>query len=312
VFFQSTSHAIRGNRIAEATEMQCVVCAGMSERIVWRENGYEGRLCRCGTVYTWPEPPAGAIDPTNDSHSERYYSAYASLKAVWVHRLKPGGRLLEIGCGEGHFLGSAKSLGYEVAGVEPNPREARRVAERLGIEVRCSMLEELVWPHADFDVVYHCDLLSHFSNPVHALRKMAALLAPNGLLAFETGTLGEIQPFWYRWIGKLGYPQHRWLYSEKSLRALLAEAGLEIVRMRHFGLAPAVILYRFRLIVARVRQKLRRTSKGSVRISPGKPTGNHKPSSLETLDQFFRYRVGSVSPRFGPATWLIAARPGQR
>ena len=199
----------------------CVVCGGTSDSVVWHENGYEGRACKCGTLYVFPTPSPGAVDPTVDGHPPSFYSTYAGWKARWVRQCCPAGTLLEVGCGDGYFLAAAQAVGYRVAGIDPHPGRARRVAESLNIEVRCSLLEDLHWPEARFDVVYHCDLLSHFPDPLGALRKMKALLAPGGMLAFEVGTLGGIRPVWYHWIGSLDYPQHRWLYSEASLHMLL-------------------------------------------------------------------------------------------
>jgi len=303
-------------------EARCVVCCGTSQVVVWRENGYEGRACHCGTVYTSPEPPAGAVDFTHDGHPDSFYSLYAMLKARWLKGCRPRGRLLEIGCGEGYFLAAARSLGYEVAGVEPEPGRAARVTQRLGIDVRCSLLEDLHFPVAKFDIVYHCDLLSHFPDPIEALRKMTGLLARDGILAFEVGILGGIQPFWYRWIESLGYPQHRWFYSERSLRSLLSRAGLRIERTRHFGLAPCVALYRSRVLLGKVVRSL--LGPGRNGPSPGDPPatrlagGNdkvrkelrrHMEDSFTHMEQFFRYRVGAVAPRIGPGTLLVAARP---
>ncbi|MBI4475499.1 MAG: methyltransferase domain-containing protein [Acidobacteria bacterium] len=96
-----------------------------------------------------------------------------------------------------------------------------------------------------------------FPDPIAALQKMASLLSPSGVLAFEVGTLGGIRSFWYHWIGCLGYPDHRWFYSEQSLRTLLAMAGFQIESIRHFGLAPAVALYRSRVIAGRVFRAVR-------------------------------------------------------
>jgi SAM-dependent methyltransferase len=294
--------------------MPCIVCHRTSETIVWKENGYEGRLCRCGSVYTYPEPEPRAIDPRNDTHSDTFYSAYALTKAQWVRRIRPAGRLLEIGCGEGHFLTAAKSLGYVVAGIEPDPERARRVRQRLGIEVRCSLFEDLEWPRASFDVVYHCDLLSHFAEPVQALRKMSSLLSPGGILAFETGTLGGIDPFWYRWIGQVGFPQHRWLYCEESLRQLFIDAQLQVIDMRHFGLAPGVVFHRSYVGAARLVRRLHPKC-ASQRIdafraaSTGSVVRRRAAAIYEWVSQFFRYRVGAVAPRIGPATWWIAVRP---
>src|SRR5262249_14866779 len=155
-----------------------------------------------------PEPAVASVDPTKDAHSDAFYSTYASLKARWVRNIPVSGRLLEIGCGEGHFLAAAKRLGFEVTGLEPNVERATRIRKRLQVAVRCSLLEDVVWPDAGFDVIYHCDLLSHFTEPIRALGKMCSLLAPGGTLAFEAGTLGGINPVWYKWIGCLGLPQH--------------------------------------------------------------------------------------------------------
>jgi SAM-dependent methyltransferase len=271
-------------------------------------------------MFVFPAPPLTAVDPTSDVHPAIFYSAYAAWKARWVRSCCPRGRLLEIGCGDGFFLAAAKAIGYEVAGVEPHPGRARRAAEALNIEVRCSLLEDLHWPGARFDVVYHCDLLSHFPDPIAALRKMSALLAPGGMLAFEVGTMGGLRRFWYEWIGSLGYPQHRWLYSEASVRQLLACADLGIEAWRHFGLAPCVLLDRCRDVAASGVHALRRAGR-SIRAKAAVTPANQADAAAEAgprqriaalyqrADQFVRYRIGAVAPRIGPGTVWIAARP---
>src|SRR5689334_13109464 len=120
--------------------MRCIVCQKAIGQVVWKENGYEGLSCECGTVCTSPVPASGTIDPTKDGHSDVVYSAYSRLKATLIQKINPAGRLLEVGCGEGHFLTAAKSVGYEVAGIEAHPQRAKHSAERVGVEVRCGML----------------------------------------------------------------------------------------------------------------------------------------------------------------------------
>src|SRR5205814_9151219 len=105
--------------------------------------------------------------------------------ARWARGCGRTRRLLEGGCGEGHFLAAAKALRYEIGGIEPEPERAARASQRLGIEIRRSLLGELDWPEASFDVVYHCDLPSPFPEPIRALRERAGVHSPNGILAFE-------------------------------------------------------------------------------------------------------------------------------
>lgn len=300
----------------------CVVCDGVSTRVVWRENGYEGRRCRCGTVYTTP-PPRVAVDPTADGHPESYYAAPAGRRVRWIQRYGPAGRLLEIGCGEGHFLAAAQAAGYDVAGIEPEPGRARRAAARLGVHVECALLESCQLGKVQFDVVYHCDLLSHFDDPIAALCKMRELLAPGGVLAFEVGLLGGIAPWWYRMIGTVGYPQHRWLYSERSLERLLARAELEPARTAHFGLAPGVLFGAGARFVARRYRRLRRAAPphdgpaqdASAPTRDGPPVGPPRVSLTRLVDRteaFWRYSAGRLAPRLGPATLFVIARPRAR
>jgi SAM-dependent methyltransferase len=287
---------------------RCAACDGESTRVVWRENGYEGRACVCGTVCTWPTPAADAVDPLIDGHPDRYYSGAAHRRVRWLQRYRPSGRLLEIGCGEGHFLAAATAAGYEVRGIEPHPGRARRAAARLGVAIDCAFLE--AWsPHAErFDIVYHCDLLSHFPDPLGALRTMAALLRPGGVLAFEVGLLGDVAPDWYARINVLGYPQHRWLYSERSLRILLGRADLELAHSRRFGLGLATLFVAGVRALARTRHPRLRHPRPR-RVAEGSNGQGRASGFVDGLEAFWRYDAGRVMPGFGPGTLFAIAIP---
>lgn len=288
----------------------CAVCGGVSARVVWRENGYEGRACRCGTVYTTP-PSRGAIDPTIDSHPDSYYAAPARRRVRWIKRYRKSGRLLEIGCGEGHFLAAAQAAGFDVAGIEPEPGRASRAAERLGVHVECARLESCRLGRARFDIVYHCDLLSHFEDPVAALQKMQGLLAPHGVLAFEVGLLADISPWWYSMIGSIGYPQHRWLFSARSLERLLARADLEPARTAYFALAPGVLVHAGARLLARRYRRLRSPARRNGPSKGGAPAVS-LTRFVDRTESFWRYTAGRLAPRVGPATLFVIARPCER
>jgi SAM-dependent methyltransferase len=288
--------ASRGSAVASATTAlttRCAACGGTSERVVWREAGYEGRACACGTVYIDPPPPANAVDPTRLLHPDAFYALPARDKAAWVASVRPGGRLLEVGCGDGHFLVAARARGFEVSGIEPDATRARRSSERLGVPVECGLLEHTTLADATFDIVYHCDLLAHFPEPIAALQRMRCLLRPGGCLCFEVGILGGISPLWYRLIRHLGYPDHRWLYSETGLSILLARSGLRIEAVRHFGHTPRVVLIAVARMLARVTGLV--TSRSTL--------------ALARFDHLLRYRVGRFAPRVGPRTLFVVAVP---
>jgi SAM-dependent methyltransferase len=285
-------------------ESSCLICGSKAGRVVCRKGGYDGHLCPCGGLYLSPPPPPDAVDPTIDPHPDFFYALPAAMKVHWLARSHPGGRLLEVGCGAGHFIAAALRDGYQVSAIEPHPARARLVYERLGVEVECALLEDSRLPPQSYDVIYHCDLLSHFPDPDFALRRMARLLRPNGVLFFEVGRHGNIASFWYRWLSEDSFPRHRWLYSEKGLRLLLDRCGLRVVRWKRFGLAPHVLAYRGASAVLRCTRALRGNradagSSGAVR---------RREWPLESRwHNFMRFRVGAVAPPWGPQTLFVLA-----
>lgn len=289
-----------------APESSCLICGGSAGRVVCRKGGYEGRLCACGGLYLWPSVPPDVVDPTVDPHPDFFYSLPAEMKVRWLARSHPRGRLLEVGCGEGHFVRAALRRGYRVSAIEPHPGRARAVSERFGIEVECALLEHSQQPPASYDVIYHCDLLSHFPDPDLALLRMVELLRPGGVLFFEVGCHGDIAPFWYRWLAEDSFPRHRWLYSERGLQRLLDRCSLGILRRKRFGLAPHMLAYRGAsslLGYARVIQGMRPDS-----ASPG-PNRVRKRPLEPWCHNFMRFRVGSIAPACGPQTLFVLAAP---
>ncbi|HZO40261.1 MAG TPA: hypothetical protein VFE97_13645, partial [Methylomirabilota bacterium] len=144
------------------------------------------------------------------------------------------------------------------------------------------------------------------------------MLAPHGVLAFEVGLLADIAPWWYSMIGSIGYPQHRWLFSARSIERLLARADLEPARTAYFGLAPGVLVHAGARLLARRYRRLRRPA-GPYRSVEGggaRASGGGARVSLSQLvdrtESFWRYTAGRLAPRVGPATLFVIARPCER
>jgi SAM-dependent methyltransferase len=288
-------------------EARCTVCHGTSDVIVLRENGYEGRNCACGTIYVTPEPSPDEIDRTADGHPDAFYELPAALKARWVRRHTSGHDLLEIGCGRGSFLEAAQACGFRVEGIEPEATRAMDAARRVNATVHPAFFED-VKAERRFDVVYHCDMLAHFERPGGALRLMAEFLRPRGVLAFEIGFVADRARFWLSWIGEIGYPEHRWLYSERSLRQLLHGAGLRIEHIKTFDLSAYVATLRGLRLGARLVRRLKPRRRIAAPDS-GRDSRSGSDQALLRCQNILRYRVGAWLPPLGPATALVIARP---
>jgi SAM-dependent methyltransferase len=283
----------------------CILCGSRSGFVVVREANYVGRSCQCGIVYIDPSPDLDSVDSTTDEHADEYYELPATIRLDWVAQIQPHGRLLEVGCGWGHFIAGAERRGYEVAAIEPNPARARYVREVLGIEVEQAFIETASPPAVGFDIVYHIDLLSHFPDPARALRAMASQLRPGGCLCFEVGIFGGLAAGWYKWMGRPGFPQHRWLYSEAALHEILRRSGLRVEKIRRFAILPATIVSSLGL--ALLGQPLGNQSLEAISRRPSRAKGLRR--GYAWLQYVLRYRLGAYLPPIGPQVFFVCAVP---
>jgi SAM-dependent methyltransferase len=157
------------------------------------------------------------------------YRAWRRIRLLRRQAPRPG-RLLDVGCGEGHFVAAAAASGWSVVGTEKRADVPH--ARRLGIEVHDS-LDELV-AGGGFDVVTLWHSFEHLPDPIGELARAAELLGAGGLLIVAVPDFGGFQAatFGRRWF-HLDVPRHLFHFTQASLRTLLEKRGLEIERIDH-------------------------------------------------------------------------------
>lgn len=296
----TTSDVPIARTVTERIANSCLLCRETGHRAVWTENGYTARSCNCGVIYTDPLPLPGEVDPTADRHSRDFYRLSAEPRVRWLRRFVPTGHVIEVGCGAGDFLRSARRAGYTVSGIEAHEGRAHQLRDELGIEVEFARLEESRCEPKSADIVYHCDLLSHFDDPIGALTKMATFLRPGGVLYFEVGDVDADSIGYFRLVDEAGLPAHRWFYSSEAIMQVLNRAGLKPIATRRFGLGLS-------MGVAGMRRKLTRDTS----VSMPRTTADDEGASgiRPRVHDLLRYGVGRWTPWFGPGTTYFIASP---
>jgi SAM-dependent methyltransferase len=144
----------------------------------------------------------------------RYRSGYPDevVEDVFtVSRLRPGSRVLEIGCGTGQLSVPLAQRGAELVAVELGQNLAaiarRNLADFPAARVEVSEFEEWPLPADPFDVVAAASAL-HWIDPAVRFSKPAQALKPGGMLVVihahhvKGGTPGffrDTQPAYVRW-----------------------------------------------------------------------------------------------------------------
>lgn len=188
-------------------------------------NGYVNR--RYGTRYL-PESAIGTL------MGFLFPRQRQSQDVEFRYLPKPlsGQRLLDLGCGNGGFLVSARDAGWTVTGLDPDPAAAA-VARARGLDVRTGSLEVLDNASSCFDAITLSHVIEHMHAPRQALDSVHRLLRPGGVVYIDTPNIDSkgASEFGRNWRG-LEPPRHLVLFTPDSLAALLQETGFIDIDMK--------------------------------------------------------------------------------
>ncbi len=158
-----------------------------------------------------------------------------------LKRVKPEGKMLDVGCATGVFLDMAQKEGYDVTGVDVSEYACKYAKENFGIKTKQGFLEEVKLKEKSFDIITLWDVLEHVQDPNKFLNEAKRLLKDDGLIFILTVNdsslmgwiaegvyLGSLKtlPIFTRMIHPI---HHNYHFKEKHLRAYLRKTGLKVM-----------------------------------------------------------------------------------
>lgn len=152
--------------------------------------------------------------------------------SAWVvchlQRVATGGRILDLACGRGRHARLAAAAGHPVLAVDRDAAALAALDGVPGIAVRCADLEGESWPLAG-EAFAGIIVTNYLWRP--RLAQLCALLAPGGVLIYETFMAGNEA------YGKPSNPD--FLLHSRELRTVAAAAGLrEIAFLEGYAEEP--------------------------------------------------------------------------
>lgn len=198
----------------------------------------------CGFQFTNPRPTASEIGKYYESDAYVSHNSTAGglvnqayklarvftmrRKVKLLNKLAPRrGKLLDYGCGTGHFLSAAKSAGWQVSGFEPNARARAEASTRLEQPVGEEVLEAL--PAGSFDAITLWHVLEHVHTLNETLAQLVSLLKPDGVLLIAVPNVESLDAQHYReqWAA-YDVPRHLYHFAPKSMAQLLKKHKMAI------------------------------------------------------------------------------------
>jgi SAM-dependent methyltransferase len=217
------------------------------------------RCRRCGLIQQNPQSESSAVARRYDGPSgadylryeEENQFAYRDLELLALSdigldaaarplfdRARSEGRLpraLDVGCATGALLAALRDSGWEPQGVEISAAQAAYGRERYGLPIHAGSLESAAFPDGSFELVHASHLIEHLNDPAAFLDEAGRVLAPGGLLALTTPNADGFQArlLGRRWRSAIY--DHLYLFSARTLRALLESRGFAIAAKATWG-----------------------------------------------------------------------------
>ena len=244
--------AIRPDQASEVrpAATECIVCRSPRLHYLFSVAGYRIVRCDdCGLLSTNPQPSDDelggiyASDYFLRGRSEASQEAVERLKSrtaglyldlIERYRGQGGGRLLEVGSGEGDFLVGAVERGFKVTGVEYSEHACAVAGKKLTpspSEIICGEITD-VSGAGIYDVCVLSDVIEHVRNPRHLLERVHELLCPGGIIFIATPSLDSwsARLLKNRWMEFK--PEHLFYFDSSTLQTLLIDCGFKDIITR--------------------------------------------------------------------------------
>jgi 2-polyprenyl-3-methyl-5-hydroxy-6-metoxy-1,4-benzoquinol methylase len=207
---------------------------------------------RCNLVFEEPRPSQAEIQAFYDDtrlwtdsidaegKPRSYVSEMTAKRPLFkdlvrrIEKRKPGGALLDIGCGSGLLELSIDRTRWHVTGIEMSEYIAAVGRDQLGTNVIAATFEEVELPAQHYDVIVLKYVLDHMEDPFAALSKARELIKSDGLLVIAD--LINIESFAARFFRegfRLIHPMHFTYFSPQTVSYHLQRAGFSVTEIEY-------------------------------------------------------------------------------
>lgn len=180
--------------------------------------------------------------------------------------IKPGSRVLDIGCGTGSITDTIKrEKNVDIVGLEPNPERAA-AARVHGFEVVNAIYSQNIPDQfGKFDYILFLDVIEHLADPSALLIDVAGALKEGGKIIASIPNVAHwtvrlnllFGKFDYKPVGIMDATHLRW-FTRKSVIRLFEASGYDVEQVKNTAGAwmPEYRRSPFRLIPGRYRRYL--------------------------------------------------------
>lgn len=235
--------------------VKCNLCGGDDTYLLYEKDGYNIVKCNsCGLLYVNPRDSIDkliriygrpyfelekskrkdGIGYRNYIKDKEIHKIYFRKKIKQIKKIKPEGRLLDIGCATGFFLEEAQKEGFDVWGVDVSPYAVKIAKEVINNDkIFLGTIKEVPLKRESLDVITCFQTLEHSPDPLGELLQMHRLLKIGGVIILTLPDQGSF----YEKIMRRGWfaykpKEHLYYFNSKTIKRMIQKAGFKRISVR--------------------------------------------------------------------------------
>ena len=145
--------------------------------------------------------------------------------------------IIDVGCGDGFFLETAKKRGWNVYGTEYTDI-AIKICNEKGITMHQGKLDTRNYAVDFFDVITSFEVIEHINNPTEEIQNFAGIIRKGGIVYVTTPNFNSAARLYLKntWT-VIEYPEHLSYYTRKTLSYLFEKNGFKTIRFQTTGIS---------------------------------------------------------------------------
>lgn len=222
------------------------------DRFLKKSGNFQLVMCsNCGIFYTYPQlstnemktyypddyicyVPAIDIEKSFLKRIDKRQGVAKRRREI-AKRYKGTGKILDIGCATGNFLGEMKRFGWDCFGIEPDKKSAEYATMTYELQIFNGYLDEIHFPDNYFDVITMWDVLEHTKDPRLIITEVFRILKNGGLLFLSLPNSNSLErfifgPYWLGW----DIPRHYTTFNNFNIIDFLSKYGFSNTTVKSF------------------------------------------------------------------------------
>ena len=154
------------------------------------------------------------------------------LRFKFIKKYQPNGILFDLGTGWGHFLFTAKQLGYEVHGIEVSRMPHKYATTELNLPVENMNFFDMEIKKQSYDLITMWDVLEHIPDADEVIKKCHLMLKNDGYVVLQVPQIDSVISKLLKDKWNMIGTSHANYFSKKTIKKLFESHGFKLIKIK--------------------------------------------------------------------------------